>query len=40
VCGDLGESRLGLKEEQWQQLAEQIEVIYHNGYLLVKHPLL
>jgi hypothetical protein len=32
VLGDLAEARLGLKEEQWQQLAEQIEVIYHNGY--------
>ena len=31
VCGDLAEPRLGLSEERFQTLAEQIDAIYHNG---------
>ena len=31
VIGDLAEERLGLSRETWQQLAERIDAIYHNG---------
>lgn len=31
VCGDLAEPRLGLSESRYQDIAGQVEVIYHNG---------
>nr|WKF58345.1 Linear gramicidin synthase subunit D [Paraburkholderia busanensis] len=31
VIGDLAEERLGLSKDSWQQLAERIDAIYHNG---------
>ena len=31
VCGDLAEPRLGLTEEKYQELARDIDAIYHNG---------
>ena len=31
VPGDLGKTRLGLKEEQWNTLADRIDAIVHNG---------
>lgn len=31
VAGDLSQPRFGLSEEKFNQLAEQIDVIYHNG---------
>ncbi|WP_176060509.1 amino acid adenylation domain-containing protein [Paraburkholderia sp. BCC1876] len=31
VTGDLAEDRLGLSKDTWQQLAERIDAIYHNG---------
>ena len=34
IIGDLSQPQLGLDGEQWQTLAEQIDVIYHNGALL------
>jgi len=34
VCGDLGEPRLGLSECRYRDIAEQVEVIYHNGALV------
>ena len=34
IIGDLSQPQLGLDREQWQTLAEQIDVIYHNGALL------
>lgn len=34
VVGDLSASHLGLSEENWNHLADNIEVIYHNGALL------
>ena len=34
IIGDLSQPQLGLSKEQWQALAEQIDVIYHNGALL------
>jgi myxalamid-type nonribosomal peptide synthetase MxaA len=29
--GDLGKPQLGLNSEQWNELAEQVDLIYHNG---------
>lgn len=34
VCGDLSEPRLGLSEMRYAEIAEQVEVIYHNGALV------
>lgn len=34
LVGDLAEPRLGLSEAEWHELAEQVEVIYHNGALV------
>jgi len=34
VVGDLSQPRLGLSAEQFEKLAEQIDVIYHNGAIL------
>jgi len=34
ICGDLASSRFGLSMEQFDQLAEEIDVIYHNGALV------
>ncbi len=34
VCGDISEPHLGLPEEVWDELAEQVEVIYHNAAIL------
>ena len=34
VIGDLSTEKFGLSDEQWQELAQTIEVIYHNGALL------
>jgi myxalamid-type nonribosomal peptide synthetase MxaA len=31
VCGDLAEPQLGLSESRYQDIAGQVEVIYHNG---------
>ncbi len=31
VCGDLAEPRLGLSESRYREIAEQVDVIYHNG---------
>jgi thioester reductase-like protein len=34
VLGDLGEPQLGISSGQYQELAETLDVIYHNGALL------
>lgn len=34
VCGDLSKPRLGIQTSQWQQLAGEMDVIYHNGALV------
>lgn len=34
ICGDLSLPRLGLPEQQWQQLVNTIDTIYHNGALV------
>lgn len=34
VCGDLGQPRLGLSEENFRELAQEVDVIYHNGALV------
>ncbi|MDX7992443.1 amino acid adenylation domain-containing protein [Xenorhabdus sp. psl] len=34
IIGDLGQPRFGLLPETWNQLAEDIDVIYHNGALV------
>ncbi|MDC9598439.1 thioester reductase domain-containing protein [Xenorhabdus anantnagensis] len=34
VIGDLGQPRFGLLPESWAQLAEEVDVIYHNGALV------
>jgi amino acid adenylation domain-containing protein/thioester reductase-like protein len=34
VCGDLTKPLLGIQASQWQQLAQDIDVIYHNGALV------
>lgn len=34
VVGDLAEPRLGLTQEQWDDLASTVDVIYHNGALV------
>ncbi|CEE91237.1 Putative non-ribosomal peptide synthetase (fragment) [Xenorhabdus nematophila str. Anatoliense] len=34
VIGDLGQPRFGLLPETWAQLAEHVDVIYHNGALV------
>ena len=34
MIGDLSTEKFGLSDEQWQELAQTIEVIYHNGALL------
>jgi thioester reductase-like protein len=31
VCGDLGQKNLGLSEEVWEFLANEIDTIFHNG---------
>ncbi len=31
VCGDLGLPRLGLADDQWQRLAEEVDAVVHNG---------
>lgn len=34
VCGDLSHARLGLTPVQFEQLAKDVDVIYHNGALV------
>ncbi|CAJ0854852.1 13412_t:CDS:10 [Entrophospora sp. SA101] len=34
VCGDLEKERLGISEEEWEQLAKKVDVIVHNGALV------
>ncbi len=34
VCGDISRPHLGLSDEVWAELSEQVEVIYHNAALL------
>lgn len=34
VCGDLSHARLGLTSVQFEQLAKDVDVIYHNGALV------
>ncbi|OKP00571.1 thioester reductase domain-containing protein [Xenorhabdus eapokensis] len=34
IIGDLGQPRFGLLPESWRQLAEEVDVIYHNGALV------
>lgn len=34
VCGDLGEEKLGLSEEDWQKIAKEADTIIHNGALV------
>ncbi len=34
VCGDLSRSSLGLSEIRYREIAERVEVIYHNGALV------
>jgi amino acid adenylation domain-containing protein/thioester reductase-like protein len=34
VCGDLAEPRFGLSELRYKEIAEEAEVIYHNGALV------
>ncbi|WP_232369977.1 thioester reductase domain-containing protein [Xenorhabdus lircayensis] len=34
IIGDLGQPRFGLLPETWSQLAENVDVIYHNGALV------
>lgn len=34
VCGDLGQDRLGLSEETWTALAEEVDCVIHNGALV------
>ncbi|MFC7741139.1 thioester reductase domain-containing protein [Nocardiopsis composta] len=34
LAGDLGEPRLGLSEQKWNELAETVDAIYHNGALV------
>ncbi|MGI5122710.1 amino acid adenylation domain-containing protein [Marinactinospora thermotolerans] len=34
LAGDLGEPRLGLAEQKWNELAETVDAIYHNGALV------
>jgi myxalamid-type nonribosomal peptide synthetase MxaA len=34
VCGDLSEPQLGLSEIRYEEIAVQVEVIYHNGALV------
>jgi thioester reductase-like protein len=31
VCGDLGQPSLGLTQEMWEHLANEIDTIFHNG---------
>jgi len=31
VCGDLGQAKLGLSQETWDFLAEEMDSIFHNG---------
>ncbi|CAG8507913.1 10748_t:CDS:10 [Acaulospora morrowiae] len=34
VCGDLEKDRLGITEDEWNALAERVDVIVHNGALV------
>ncbi len=34
ICGDLAQANLGLASTQWDQLAQQVHTIYHNGALV------
>jgi thioester reductase-like protein len=34
VLGDLGEAQFGLTDEDFEQLAKQVDVIYHNGAMV------
>lgn len=34
VTGNLGESQLGLQQDVWQRLAEEVSVVIHNGALV------
>ena len=34
ILGDLGESQLGLTDESFEKLANEIDVIYHNGAMV------
>jgi fatty acid CoA ligase FadD9 len=38
ICGDIGESRLGLDEATWQRLAREVDLVVHPG-ALVNHVL-
>src|SRR5260370_41657811 len=31
ICGDLGQSKLGLMQDTWDFLASEIETVFHNG---------
>jgi thioester reductase-like protein len=31
ICGDLGQSKLGLMQETWDFLASEIDTVFHNG---------
>src|SRR6202050_4347702 len=31
VCGDLGQPKLGLTQEEWEFLASEIDTVFHNG---------
>ena len=34
ICGDLAEPRVGLGVDRWDQLAREVDAIYHNGALV------
>lgn len=34
IAGDLAKPKLGLSQQRWQQLAKNLDVIYHNGALV------
>jgi L-aminoadipate-semialdehyde dehydrogenase len=36
VCGNLDEDRLGIEKNEWESLAERVDVIIHNGALVRK----
>ena len=31
ICGDLGQANLGLAQEDWDFLANEIDTVFHNG---------
>jgi len=34
ICGDLAQPNLGLSKDLWNQLSQEIDIIYHNGALV------